>query len=132
MISTDIDYPESLPYPMREGYSAKTVQTFQRTTLTSGRARQRPRFTSTPTIYTVNFMFNDSAEAALFESWFKHAINSGASWFNAKMRTPAEGLGRYVCRFTEMYDGPNPAGQCAWRVSAKLEMWERPVNPYTP
>lgn len=129
MITTNIDYPESLPYPQRDGYSVKTVQTFQRTSLTSGRARQRRRYSSTPSEYNVSWVFESADDAALFESWFQYTINSGASWFNAKMKTAAGGDGRYVCRFMEMYDGPDPIGMCAWRVSAKLEMWERPINP---
>ena len=77
MIQTDIDYPETLPCPLREGYAAKTVQPFQRTNLVSGRARQRRRFSSTPTEYRVSWMFANDAEAAEFETWFKYTLNSG-------------------------------------------------------
>lgn len=126
MITTDIDYPDSLPYPLREGQTVQTVQTFQRTQLTSGRARQRPRFLSTPTNYGVTWLFRSSAQAALFESWFRDELHGGASWFNAKLRTPAGGVGRYVCRFASMYSGPVSVGPDLWSVTASLEMWEKP------
>lgn len=132
MIQTDIDYPETLPCPLREGYAAKTVQPFQRTNLVSGRARQRRRFSSTPTEYRVSWMFANDAEAAEFETWFKYTLNSGASWFNMPMLTPAGGYARQVCRFVDMYDGPDPVAGTMWRVSAKLEMWEQPVNQLEP
>jgi len=126
MITTDIDYPAELPYPQRTGYNTQTVQPFIRTQLTSGRARQRRRFSSVPSDYTVNWIFSSNNEVALFEAWFRYKVNDGAAWFNCKLKTPL-GLGDYVCRFTEMYDGPTPVGLCAWSVSARIEMWERPL-----
>lgn len=126
MITTDINYPSELPYPQRTGYAAQVVQPFIRTELTSGRARQRRRFSSVPVEYTVNWTFTSDNEAALFEAWFRYKINDGAEWFNCKMKTPL-GLGNYVCRFTEMYDGSRLVGTCGWGISARIEMWERPL-----
>lgn len=126
MLKTDIDYPDYLPYPIRAGYSTKAEDPFIRTQLSSGRARQMQRFSSVPSTYNVNFMFENEPQAMLFEGWFKHSLKSGSKWFNAKLKTPL-GVGRYVCRFKEMYSGPDPIGSCAWEVSATLELWEQPV-----
>lgn len=128
MITTDLSYPEGLPWPTRDGYTTQHGQPFQRTALTSGRARQRRRFSNVPSEYNVNFVFTRANEAELFEAWFRYTINDGASWFNMKLKTPL-GLGDYVCRFVEMYEGPDIFGTCAWKVSAKLELWERPTIP---
>ena len=128
MIETDIDYPKGLPWPEREEYTAQAVSPFVRTSMASGRARQRRRFTSVPVEYTVTWIFNGDNRAALFEAWFRDALNDGVEWFNMPMKTPT-GTGYYVCRFIEMYSGPNPIGICSWRVSAKLEMFERPLMP---
>ena len=35
----------------------------------------------------------------------------------------------YVCRFTDIYEGPTPEGGMYWRYSANIEMWERPLVP---
>lgn len=128
MIHTDIDYPASLPWPVREGYERRTVQPFLRTEMVSGRARQRRRFTSVPAEYDVMFIFTTSMEAMAFESWFQDTLNDGVEWFNAKMKTPL-GEGDYVCRFSSMYTGPDLVGLCSWRATATLEMFDRPVLP---
>lgn len=126
MITTDINYPSSLPWPVRSGYEARPVQTFLRTEMVSGRARQRRRFTSVPSETSVTWVFNSDNEAAAFEAWFRDAIKDGAEWFNCPLKTPT-GEKYYVCRFTTMYTGPDLIGLCAWRVKATLELWERPL-----
>ena len=127
-ITTDIDYPQSLPWPTREGYEINHVQPFRRTTMDSGRAMQRKRFSKVPSMFNVSWVFTDSNQAAAFEAWFRDALNDGVAWFNSPLKTPI-GSGMYVCRFTEMYAGPTLVGLCAWRVSAVLELWERPLLP---
>lgn len=126
MITTDINYPSSLPWPVRDGYETRSVQTFLRTEMVSGRARQRRRFTSVPSETAVTWIFNKDSEAAAFEIWFKESIKDGAEWFNCPLKTPV-GEKHYVCRFTSMYTGPDLVGLCAWRVTATLELWERPL-----
>jgi hypothetical protein len=76
----------------------------------------------------VNWIFRSDNQAALFEAWFRDAIQDGAEWFNSPLKTPI-GEGQYVCRFVSMYTGPDPIGMRAWRVSATLEIWERPLMP---
>ena len=127
MIETDIDYPEGLPAPLREGHTTQHVTPFRRTNMTSGRARQRRLFTDVPSIGNYSWRMTDS-EAAAFEVWFKEILKDGAEWFNILRKTP---LGRvnHVCRFVDMYEGPNLVGVSEWMFTAQLESWERPLLP---
>lgn len=129
MIQTDINYPEGLPWPTREGYGIRHAQPFRRTEMASGRSRQRRRFSSVPSTVNVNWMFSSNNEAMAFEAWFRDALNDGSEWFNSPLKTPV-GEKLYVCRFISMYTGPDPVGICAWRVGATLEIWERPLMPH--
>ena len=95
--------------------------------MTSGRTRQRRKYTSVPTEASVSWVFND-AQAQLFEVWFRDVITDGAAWFNMRMRTPM-GVGDYVCRFKDIYDGPVLFGLGFWKITATLELWERPILP---
>lgn len=125
MIATDIDFPKSLPCPLKEGYGLEHVSTFARTDMESGRARNRRKFTSVPSMTGVAWIFND-AQAQAFEAWFRDAIQDGADWFNCDLKSPI-GEKPYVCRFTDMYKGPEPIGAKHWKITAKLEIWERPL-----
>jgi len=128
MITTDIDYPSDLPWPVRDGYDTNHVSPFTRTNMESGRARQRRKFSSVPSVVNVTWIFNGDNQAAAFELWFQQNIHDGADWFNCPLKTPV-GEKQYVCRFTDMYRGPTLVGLCAWRVTATLEVWERPLLP---
>ena len=127
MIQTDINFPDGLPCALRDGYDINHVQPFLRTTMASGRAVQRRKYTSVPSMANVSWLFTDT-EAAAFELWFQQDIHDGADWFNSELRTPL-GSGQYVCRFTEMYKGPTLTGRRLWRFTAVLEIWERPLLP---
>lgn len=127
MISTDIDYPEGLPNPLREGHDSNAVQPFGRTPMASGRARQRRKFTSVPTVDSFGWLFTDP-QAAAFEAWFRDDVHDGADWFNIRRKTPL-GMQSLVCRFTGMYRGPSLVGRSLWRYTAELEVWERPIMP---
>lgn len=126
MISTDIDYPDGLPVPTRDGYEFRPVQTFLRTQMASGRAKQRRAFSDVPTMVNVNWIFNGDTQAAAFEAWFRDSIFDGDAWFNCPLKTPI-GMQQYICRFVNMYTGPNLVGLCAWSVRAELEIYERPL-----
>lgn len=130
MIQTDIDFPSVLPCPQREGKAVRTVQPFSRTTMTTGRAIQRRRFSSVPSMVQVSWVFN-SEQAVVFEAWFRDAIKDGASWFNIDIRFPLgvfpSEFGPCVARFTDMYTGPDQISANHWRYSAELEIWERPL-----
>lgn len=128
MIETDINYPDGLPWPTRDGYDVNTVQPFRRTQMVSGRSRNRRIYESVPTAVSVTWLFHGDGEAAAFEAWFRDALLDGTEWFNCPLKTPM-GEKQYVCQFTSMYTGPVPVGICAYRVTAQLEIWERPLMP---
>lgn len=99
-ITTNITYPHDyLPVPLQDGYGLKPVSPLLRTTLTSGRARQRRRYMSTPTMASVTWTLTEK-QAQTFEAWFRDALTDGAAWFNMNLRTPG-GESSKVCRFTE-------------------------------
>lgn len=121
-----IEYPrEYLPLPLREGYAFQAVSPMQRTEMQSGRARQRRRFTSVPTMASVAWILDD-VQAQLFEAWFEDALRSGSEWFECPLKTP-EGIRDYVARFTDIYAGPALVGVSHWRFTAELELRERPI-----
>jgi hypothetical protein len=125
-ISTSINYPDKyLPIPLQDGFGYKPVSPMLRTQLTSGRARQRRLYTSTPTQADVSWLFNEG-QSQLFEAWYRETISDGAAWFNMKIRAPT-GIYDRVCRFTDIYEGPTLTGGKYWQYSATLELWERPL-----
>lgn len=120
-----LHYPSTIRLPLIEGYGFTPVSPLIRTELTSGRARQRRRFTSTPTVVSVSWIF-DPGEARVFELWFRTTLNDGAEWFDLSLKTP-EGLLTYDARFTDIYSGPEWIGKSHWKFSAELELLVRPV-----
>jgi len=124
-------YPHDyLPMPLQDGYGFKPVSPLQRTQATSGRSRQRRKYTSTPTIATVNWIFTKNNQAQLFESWFRDVLTDGAAWFLMRLQTPLGCQQTYKCRFTDdAYEGPTLVPPKYWRFSAQLELWERPLLP---
>lgn len=121
-----IEYPrEYLPLPLREGYTFQAVSPMQRSEMQSGRARQRRRFTSVPTMAAVSWILSD-VQSQLLEAWFEDALKSGSEWFNCPLKTP-EGIQDYVARFTDIYRGPVLVGVSLWRFTAELELRERPI-----
>lgn len=125
MITTDINYPSQLPGP-QSGYSINPVSPLLRTTMADGRAEQRRRFSSTPSMVDLRWVFNSANEAAYFEYWYKNIVFDGAAWFNCPLETPI-GYKPYVCRFTDIYSGLRKIGVCTWEVSANIEIFERPI-----
>lgn len=120
-----IAYPEGLPDPLRDGYDFTPVSPIARTQLVSGRAVQRRRFSSVPTVASVSWIFSD-AQAQLFEAWFEYILVSGSLWFECKLKTPI-GFDEYQARFTDIYSGPTLVGVSHWRFTANLELLKRPL-----
>lgn len=120
------DYPSYLPKPLRDNYDIEHTSPFARTTMSTGRARQRRTFTSVPSAVTLSWYMKEP-EAQLFEAWFKYEITDGSDWFNIDLKTPVGNFAPYECRFMEMYEGPTINNANDWRFSAQLEIRERPV-----
>lgn len=125
----DIYYPHDyLPLPQQDGYGFKPVSPLLRTDMTSGRARQRRRFTSTPTQANVTWFMETDVQGMIFEGWYRDTINDGASWFLMRLQTPV-GISLYKCRFTDIYNGPTLVPPIYWQYTATLELWERAAVP---
>lgn len=122
-MAATIDYPADLPPPLRSGYGINHVSPLLRTELATGRAIQRRRYTSVPSIASVSWNLSQ-VQAQVFEGWFRWTLSDGAEWFNARLRTPL-GLQDYECRFVGMYEGPELVGIDRWKFSADLEIRER-------
>ena len=122
-----IKYPDSLPRGLHNGRSYQTVSPLKRSELSSGRARQRRRFTSVPTMASISWIFN-SAQAQAFEAWWRDQLIDGSQWFECPLETPL-GYQDYTARFTDIYSGPARVGPLLWQISAELELRERPLPP---
>ena len=118
-----VSWPTQLPLPEQSGYAIQHVSPLQRTTMVSGRARQRRVYTSVPSNVAVQWFFTES-QAQLFEAFFRYAITDGADWFLLPLKTPMF-TGDYECRFTGIYEGPTLTAFDKWTVSATIEIKER-------
>ena len=118
-----VSWPEQLPLPEQSGYAIQHVSPLQRTTMVSGRARQRRVYTSVPSNVSVQWFLTEQ-QARLFETWFRYAITDGADWFLLPLKTPMF-TGNYECRFTGIYEGPVLIAYDKWTVSATIEIKER-------
>jgi len=127
-ITTSLNYPSDyLPEPLKEAFGLRPVSPLIRTKMVTGRARQRRKYTSTPSETDLAWILND-VEAQVFEAWFRDTLGDGSAWFNIPLLTPV-GHKNYVCRFKDIYEGPTPEGGMYWRYSASVELWERPSYP---
>ena len=118
-----VSWPTQLPLPEQSGYAIQHVSPLQRTTMVSGRARQRRIYTSVPSNIAVQWFLTEQ-QAQLFETFFRYAITDGADWFLLPLKTPMF-TGDYECRFTGIYEGPTLTAFNKWTVSATIEIKER-------
>ena len=116
-------WPTQLPLPEQSGYAIQHVSPTQRTTMVSGRARQRRVYTSVPSNVAVQWFLTEQ-QAQLFEAFFRYSIADGADWFLLPLKTPMF-TGDYECRFTGIYEGPVLIAYDKWTVSATIEIKER-------
>lgn len=122
-----IQYPPGLPLGLHSGRSYQIESPLMRTELSSGRARQRRRFTSVPEYAKITWLFT-SLESRLFESWWQGQLMDGSQWFECPLETPL-GFDVYTCRFTGPYEGPSRVGPLLWSFSSELELRTRAVLP---
>ncbi len=124
-MQTNINYPEELPAPLWAPNQYSIVSPNQRTNMESGRARQRRKFSSVPVMRSATWIMT-SAQARLFELWYKATLKDGTEWFNILLRHPL-GYVALVCRISGVYNGPIAWGVDRWQYSATLEVWQRPL-----
>lgn len=117
------EYPAELPRPESTRYTMENEDTFVRTQMSSGKARQRRRFTSVPTNVEVQWVFSDS-EFELFEAWFRYKISDGADWFTGPLKTSTGLREDYEQRFSSMYRS-SLIGPSLWQVRSSLELRDR-------
>jgi hypothetical protein len=124
------NWPEKLPKPTYQGFGIEPMDAVLRTEMESGPARQRRRYTQTPTSITVRWRFNEW-QFALFESWFVNRAKVGAAWFNITL-LGGLGLTEHQARFLGEGKKPYRAAPARgvgniWIVTSNLEIRERPV-----
>ncbi|WP_444927185.1 hypothetical protein ACJJI4_04240 [Microbulbifer sp. TRSA002] len=121
-----IQYPADLPAPLLDGYAQKRVENRIRTTMASGRARQRRRFPRVPTELSASWRCH-SDQAALFEGFVVHALGDAIAWFTADVLTP-QGLIPHTLRFiTHPLGDCKPLGPRTWEYRARIEIENRAV-----
>jgi hypothetical protein len=98
-----------------------------RSSLASGRARQRRKFTSVPQYAKISWLFTD-LQGQAFEAWWRDQLVDGALWFEMPLKTPM-GVYSHDCRFTGVYSGPSEVGPHLWSYSAELELRFRAAPP---
>ena len=118
-----VSWPTQLPLPEQSGYAIQHVSPLQRTTMVSGRARQRRVYTSVPFNVAVQWFLTEQ-QAQLFEAFFRYSITDGADWFLLPLKTPMF-TGNYECRFAGIYEGPTLTTFNKWTISATIEIKER-------
>ena len=118
-------WPANLPVPVADGYSIEPQQTFIRSDMDQGPARQRRRFTTAPTMYSVSWIMDES-ELGIFESWYRDEADDGAGWFDVSLRNGA-GMQSVAARFVSPWKA-SIVGLPYYRVSAQIEVRNRPVE----
>lgn len=121
---SNIYFPEHLPYPTVEGYTIKPDEAIVRTDMEAGPARQRRRYTQTPSKITVKWKMNH-AQFSLFEAWYKYHAKEGGEWFTITL-LGGLGLLKQEARFTKQFEAGLLTG-CLWQISAELEIRNRPT-----
>lgn len=132
-MAVTVAWPDTLPLPTFEGYGIEPQDSILRTEMESGPARQRRRYTQTPTRIPARWRFT-AWEFALFESWFKYKAKEGGEYFSINL---LGGLGmvsheaRFVGRGSSPYRAQpmrgGPGDGARWIVTSALEIRERPT-----
>ncbi len=119
-----IIFPKRLPYPTVEGYSIRPDEAIIRTDMESGPARQRRRYTQTPSKIAVKWIMNPE-QFCLFEAWYKYQAKEGAEWFVISL-LGGIGLTKQDARFTQQFEASLIAGRL-WQITSELEIRDRPT-----
>ena len=119
-----INFPEKLPYPTTEGYAIKPGEAIVRTDMEAGPARQRRRYTQTPSKISVRWVMNRE-QFSLFEAWYKYYAKEGAEWFNITL-LGGLGLMEQEARFTQQFEAKLLNGYL-WEITSELEIRDRPT-----
>lgn len=117
-------WPTNFPDPLTSGYSIQPQQAFIRTDMDQGPARQRRRFTTTPTVYSVKWIMSEQ-QFGIFESWFRDEVDDGAAWFTINLRG-GTGIQAVEARFMQPWTSTRVAPM--YEVDGQLEVRNRPID----
>ncbi len=121
---TSITFPSLLPYPLASSYTIKPDEAIVRTDMEAGPARQRRRYTQTPSKITVKWIMNKE-QFALFEAWYKYQAKEGAEQFYITL-LGGLGLTEQEARFTTQFEATLTNGYL-WEITSELEIRDRPT-----
>ncbi len=132
-MAVTVAWPDTLPLPTFEGYKIEPMDSILRTEMESGPARQRRRYTQTPTRIPVRWRFT-AWQFALFESWFKHRAKEGGEWFSISL-LGGLGIAGHEARFVGRGGLPyrakplrgGPGKGARWIVTSTVEIRGRPT-----
>ena len=111
-------WPPNLPLPSFQSYAINPQDGFIRTSMDGGIARQRRRFTQSPTVVSVKWIMSTEL-FSLFEAWYAAKIENGAQWFHMKVSSGV-GIESQEVRFTQSYRA-RPLSDNRWDITASLE-----------
>ena len=119
-----VEWHAKFPDPKISKYGLRPGESIARTQMESGAARQRQRFTTTPSYVTIEWVMAKSI-FGMFESWYIYKAKAGGEWVSMYLNN---GLGRTLCevRFLQPYEA-KPLSHKDWAVMASVEVREMPV-----
>ena len=117
-------FPKKLPYPTVEGYTIRPGEAIVRTEMEAGPARQRRRYTQTPSKIAVKWIMNPE-QFCLFEAWYKYQAKEGAEWFIISL-LGGMGLIEQDARFTQQFEATLVSGRL-WQIMTELKIRDRPT-----
>jgi hypothetical protein len=127
-MTTLVSWPARLPLPTYDGYALEPESATARTDMEAGPARQRRRFTGTPTRIPVRWRMSQ-IEFATFEAWFRLKLADGAEWFAVDLLSGI-GIAGHEARFPGQSGNPYravPGRGGTWIVTSVLEVRKPPL-----
>lgn len=117
-----IKYPSSLPLPRLKDAAYKRQSNILRTEMSTGRARQRRKHLSVPTLMEATWRLRKD-EATVFEGFVDHGVNL-IDWFLMDILTP-RGVVKHQVRFMkDPLENMKPISALVWQYQAQIEMKE--------
>ncbi len=117
-------WPSALPRPLASGYAVTSGSAVLRTTMDTGAARQRQRFTTVPdqAQWTVHLT---AAQFAILEAWYVYKLHRGADWFTVQLKSGHADSTVTARLLAEPLKGDYLAKD-TWRVALKVELQALP------
>lgn len=120
---TDLNFPEGLPYPQREGYEFEATENIITTPTDAGRPVERVDFLNPSSICKANWLLTEP-QGRLLRAWCDQVAK--AQWFNLPMLSDM-GFDIEEVRLRKRLMGPVLVGQYLWRYTAEIEVKKTPI-----